>query len=1279
MFNSIVCHKRAYKFFTVLALFTGTIFSPKSIANTNTEWTTQKLGGKYTVGCLNFGGFQSGIKSSNKIYLQRKLKKKWRNISVRSITFGNESSARVILSKKYKLSTIRYKLFDEQGNLINSNNITLRKCNAIPVLPKNKIAPPKSVVVSHKQYKEHIPSIAWSKVKNATFYELDVKSGSSFVDNAYMSTKNLSIPQFYLLQSGQYQFRVRSCKFVGCSSWTESKSYIYRKNKPPQTTSRAFEIKEKSYSIDLSELTSDDDVVNWSSLQIAYEGKASISISAQTINFDYPDQDFIGIEKFKYSVEDYHGESSELATLELIMNIDVNETPIAQDMHVKLTGSSRMYSVNLIDYVQDDGLLNWHELDLSYPASMPDEIKTRISKSKFLTEPNKLEINLADISHKGNYEFTYAVPDVFGVKSNSAKVFLNIDVRKNIPPIARNRDLNITNEQIVKRLDLRDLVSDDEYVNWTSLEIIQGLSSNIVQDYRSPYIIHIDYTGETLNQTEEIIFKVKDNKGLVSNDGIVSVNVNVSYNTPLMVKDQFISIDRNSRYKIIAISDLGFDADGDGFRFESSRSPIEQRPYNQFDLSMPEPGYLRYEYIGPDFVGTKYKYFKLQSYQDSKFYEGLITFDINLKQNTPPRISEKIVNINNNSQLLSIDLKELVSDDYGIDWQSIEIKPLEYGISTILADGLLEIDYSNSDFNGTEVLEYYVADLEGFKSNKGQISFEVDIKRTLENPADLAISIIDTSQQMLDTLEFSWASVPNRTYDSFYKEGDGKWVALASSIKKSSVLLSQSKNGVYRFKVRACSTETNQCSNYSETNDFTVSNIPHRIQTIHQPEINEQGLISVNWLPTNNVQFFKVTVVNNETLQRTIVNSNHKETSFSYLTNENGSFSFAIEACNSYGCSNERLSREASVSLAPAIPNTFITKREGNLYKLGWGKPLGAEYFLLSYNTVSNKKHLIRTSSLNHAWNGSAFNVQGFGIKACNSFGCSNERSATVDSSNNDDIPAISSFTSSTSILSVLGENAELSWSSTMLKNMTLISSDGRNYSNLQANGNLFVSPEKSVTYELVGTDLNEKEVRQSLKIIHKPINKPIQSEYSAIESSVLFLSPTKIMYGDLGGSLHFEDLEGSKYWTVSDIGIISSPPVIDVDYAIVTARTNNPHRQGKVCKILISNGTVTCLELPKPVVGSAVKTLFNYWVVGLTEDVYSISPSLLNYDLHTKIASRHVVKSTPVLTGDNKLAIQTESNELIFVDAELFIHDVNTALADKVLWSKALKGVENE
>lgn len=188
----------------------------------------------------------------------------------------------------------------------------------------------------------------------------------------------------------------------------------------------------------------------------------------------------------------------------------------------------------------------------------------------------------------------------------------------------------------------------------------------------------------------------------------------------------------------------------------------------------------------------------------------------------------------------------------------------------------------------------------------------------------------------------SWTAPTGLTYTSFnvYQSyNGGAWTTVGNTTTASWPFIGQS-NGTYSYYVTGC-ISTGQCSRGSPTVTESVQQPPSTPQISGlSPNPSLNGSYTLSWSAANYATSYKIYQSTNGGSFGQIATTSG--TSYPFSGMGNGSYTYYLVACNSYGCSgNSGQGTEAVAPSAPSISSSNYSPNQGQSYTISWTVPSG--------------------------------------------------------------------------------------------------------------------------------------------------------------------------------------------------------------------------------------------------------------------------------------------------------------------------------------------------
>ncbi len=183
--------------------------------------------------------------------------------------------------------------------------------------------------------------------------------------------------------------------------------------------------------------------------------------------------------------------------------------------------------------------------------------------------------------------------------------------------------------------------------------------------------------------------------------------------------------------------------------------------------------------------------------------------------------------------------------------------------------------------------------------------------------------------------------------------------------------------------MRACN--ASGCSAYKTSSVVSVLHIP-AVPSLSAPGTSSNGAYTVSWGSVNSASHYVLTENGNEAYSGA-------NTSYSVSGRGNGSYSYAVKACNAAGCSAFSASRRVTVVLPPPMPGSISvpsTSTTGS-YTIRWASSSTA----IEYQLLENGGQLYKGSATSKAVGSRGNGNYTYKVRACNASGCSGYKTSS--------------------------------------------------------------------------------------------------------------------------------------------------------------------------------------------------------------------------------------------------------------------------------------------
>ena len=275
-----------------------------------------------------------------------------------------------------------------------------------------------------------------------------------------------------------------------------------------------------------------------------------------------PDDGYVGGDSLLYTVEDNKGLVSNQAAVFITIKSGINSLPIAKNQNLTMF-KNRVLSILLVGVDEESNRLNYIVTTKPMHGSLSG------------VAPNLLYT--PDRAYVGKDSFRFKVNDGMG---DSAEATISITIKPTaviVPPLPpTNKAPVAVDDRVTTKREvavLIDVLSNDRDSDGTldrgSVKVVSAPTAGVATVVKGKinYRPKRDYVGK-----DYFTYRVKDNKGLVSNEATVSVTINKinSLNNRPIAEDQNLTIERDMN---LSIALKGRDVDGDKLSYHIVASP----------------------------------------------------------------------------------------------------------------------------------------------------------------------------------------------------------------------------------------------------------------------------------------------------------------------------------------------------------------------------------------------------------------------------------------------------------------------------------------------------------------------------------------------------------------------------------------------------------------------------------------------------------------------------------------------------------------------------------
>lgn len=434
------------------------------------------------------------------------------------------------------------------------------------------------------------------------------------------------------------------------------------------------------------------------------EGRVALATATGKVTYT-PSPNFNGTDSFTYRFENLAGTQSNTATVTLTIEA-ANDAPLAiNDLADTALDSSITIDVLANDSDVDAGdTLDGSTLALTGTAS--NGLAT-VESGQVLYTPN--------VGFSGIDSFRYRVRDDNGAFSNEATVRINV-TGANSRPVA-NDDSATLDEDDSATINLLANDSDaDGTLDADSVQIVSNPENGSVSlsSGSATYTPNADFNG-----TDSFTYVVADDGGALSAGATVTLTVNGVDDAPRVADDTAEILGQ----VLHSVNVLGNDSDVDG-SLNVTTVVIVDSPAQGVASVDPVTGAIGYT-PGGGFTSQDSLTYTVQDNTANVSEKATLTLQIAGLNEAPQAVDDATTLDEDDSVTVSV-LGNDIDADGNIDASSLTITAApSNGIASVNGSG--EIDYQpDANFNGTDQLQYTVADESGAPSNPATVVFTVD-------------------------------------------------------------------------------------------------------------------------------------------------------------------------------------------------------------------------------------------------------------------------------------------------------------------------------------------------------------------------------------------------------------------------------------------------------------------------------------------------------------------------------------------------------------------------
>jgi YD repeat-containing protein len=246
------------------------------------------------------------------------------------------------------------------------------------------------------------------------------------------------------------------------------------------------------------------------------------------------------------------------------------------------------------------------------------------------------------------------------------------------------------------------------------------------------------------------------------------------------------------------------------------------------------------------------------------------------------------------------------------------------------------------------------------------------------------------------TYTVSW-TIPAGTATLDVQEGvNGTWTTIAADTTANSINRPGTTTGSFTYRVVAKNSYGNRgwATSSAVTVDTTYGVVPGKPASITVPTTSSTGAVTVTWSSVPQVTYYVVTQTGPSGNTQAY---NGPNTSVALTGLVDGSYTYAVHACNAYNCGGDQTTTSPLVvTHPPASAPTLTTPANNNTgsYTVSWTAVATATYYILQELPSGGAWTQVQSSS-SASWGASRGNgTYSYRVEACNAGGCSTQFSA---------------------------------------------------------------------------------------------------------------------------------------------------------------------------------------------------------------------------------------------------------------------------------------------
>ncbi len=451
-----------------------------------------------------------------------------------------------------------------------------------------------------------------------------------------------------------------------------------------------------------------------------------------------PNVNFGGTITFSYRVADNEGLFSNNATVTVTVNA-TNDAPVA-NADAASTNEDTPVNINVVANDTDaDGTINAASVDLD-PGTAGQQASRTLASGSLSVNSSGVVTFTPNANFNGPVTFNYTVADNAGLSSNEATVTITVNP-VNDAPVA-NADAVSTIEDTPVTLNIVTNDTDvDGTINAGTVDLNPSMGGRQTSVSVTGGTIAVDASGvitytptANFNGTVSFQYTVEDNNGLVSNSATVTITVSASDDVPVANADAVTT----NEDVAVSLNIVGNDTDADGTIDPTTVDLDPSTAGQQLSLSLAggsisvnPSGVVSYT-PAANFNGTVVFSYTVDDNDGLTSNSATVTITVTSVNDLPVAVNDAATT----SEDVAVTINLLANDtdvDGTLNAAAVDIDVTVPGVQSTrttasgtysVSGGILTFTPA-TNFNGSAVIRYTVADNTGAISNEASITITV--------------------------------------------------------------------------------------------------------------------------------------------------------------------------------------------------------------------------------------------------------------------------------------------------------------------------------------------------------------------------------------------------------------------------------------------------------------------------------------------------------------------------------------------------------------------------